>query len=71
VTVPTPRSAAPGDLRRQELVAELVASLDGVEDLPLPEQTARLTEAQRILAGVLSNDPMITQLGLPGVTGEA
>ncbi|NHB85843.1 hypothetical protein G7085_18200 [Tessaracoccus sp. HDW20] len=52
-------------------MAELVASLDGVEELPLPGQTARLTEAQRILAGVLNNDPMVTQLGLPGVTGEA
>ena len=71
MSVPTPRSAAPGGLRRQELVAELMTSLEATQDLPLAEETSRLTEAQRILAGVLSNDPLITQLGLPGVTGEA
>ena len=35
MTDPTPRSAAPANVRRLELVGELMASLDGVEELPL------------------------------------
>lgn len=65
--MPTPRSAAPSIVRRTELVTEAMAGLDGMEGLPLDEQTAKLSEAQRILAGVLNNDPAVTQLGLPGV----
>ncbi|MFT3887146.1 MAG: hypothetical protein QM713_03135 [Arachnia sp.] len=67
MTEPTPRSAAPSEVRRQELVAELVAGLDGVEELPLDELAQRLGEAQGVLAAVLNNDPSVTQLGLPGV----
>lgn len=67
MTAPTPRSAAPSDVRRTELVAETMAGLEGIEALPLDQQTAKLSEAQRILAGVLNNDPAVTQLGLPGV----
>lgn len=68
MSLPTPRSAAPADQRRQDLVAEAMAALEGVEELPLEEQAARLTEAQSVLAGVLSNDPLTVQRGLPGVT---
>jgi hypothetical protein len=67
VTEPTPRSAAPADVRRLELVGELMASLDGVEELPLDQLANRLGEAQGVLAGVLNNDPSVTQLGIPGV----
>ncbi|HOA27323.1 MAG TPA: hypothetical protein PKG51_07405 [Arachnia sp.] len=67
MTEPTPRSAAPADVRRLELVGELMASLDGVEELPLDQLANRLGEAQGVLAGVLNNDPSVTQLGIPGV----
>jgi hypothetical protein len=67
VTEPTPRSVVPADVRRLELVGELMASLDGVEELPLDQLANRLGEAQGVLAGVLNNDPSVTQLGIPGV----
>ena len=67
MTEPTPRSAAPADVRRLELVGEFLASLDGVEELPLDQLANRLGEAQGVLAGVLNNDPSVTQLGIPGV----
>ena len=43
---PTPRQAAPSDVRRTELVGEVLAGLEALDELPLEEQTARLTEAQ-------------------------
>lgn len=64
---PTPRSAVPADVRRAELVAEAMGGLDSLEEFPLEEQTAKLTEAQAVLQAVLNNDPSITQLGIPGV----
>ncbi len=64
---PTPRSTVPADVRRTELVAEAMVGLDSLEELPLEEQTAKLTEAQAVLQAVLNNDPSITQLGIPGV----
>lgn len=64
---PTPRSAAPSDVRRTELVAETLAGLETLDDLPLPEQTARLAEAQAVLQAVLNNDADVAQLGIPGV----
>ncbi|HMQ65686.1 MAG TPA: hypothetical protein PJ992_05300 [Arachnia sp.] len=67
MTEPTPRSAAPAEVRRLELVGELMASLDGVDELPLDQLANRLGEAQGVLAGVLNNDPSVTQLGIPGV----
>lgn len=67
MTQPTPRSAAPSDVRRTQLVAETMSELDGVEELPLAEQAHRLDQAQRTLAAVLSNDPSIVQPGIPGV----
>lgn len=44
-----------------------MAAIEGIDDLPLAEQAARLTEAQAVLAGVLNNDPEVSQLGIPGV----
>ena len=38
-----------------------------VEELPLDQLANRLGEAQGVLAGVLNNDPSVTQLGIPGV----
>lgn len=67
MTVPTPRSAAPSDVRRIQLVEEVVAALDGVEDAPLEAQVARLGEAQQVLAAILNNHPGVGQLGIPGV----
>ena len=67
MTEPTPRSAAPAEVRRLELVGELMASPDGVDELPLDQLANRLGEAQGVLAGVLNNDPSVTQLGIPGV----
>lgn len=64
---PTPRSAAPNEVRRTELVAEAMAALDGIDELPLEEQTAKLAEAQTVLQAVLNNDPAVSQLGIPGV----
>lgn len=67
MTAPTPRIAAPSDVRRLQLVADVIAGLQGVEDAPLDDQVARLSEAQVVLAGVLNNDPGLGQLGIPGV----
>lgn len=67
MTVPTPRSAAPSDVRRIELVGEAMAALDGLEERPLAEQAALLSEVQGVLAAVLANDPEVSQLGIPGV----
>ncbi|MBB1484955.1 hypothetical protein H5392_13920 [Tessaracoccus sp. MC1865] len=63
----TPRSAAPAEVRRVELVGEVMAGLESLDDLPFEEQTAKLTEAQSVLQAVLNNDPNLTQLGIPGV----
>lgn len=55
------------DENRKALVAEAMATLAGVEELPLDQQGALLSHAQGVLAGVLSNDPNMTRPGLPGV----
>lgn len=55
------------DQHRKALVEETMASLDGVDALPLDQQSARLAQAQATLAGVLSNDPDVIRPGLPGV----
>lgn len=64
---PSPRSAAPSEVRRTELVGEVMAGLAELHDLPLEAQTAKLTEAQAVLQAVLDNDPGVSQLGIPGV----
>lgn len=67
----TPRPAAPSDVRRSQVVANVMASLEGVAELPLEDRIARLTEAQAVLAGVLDDDPGVGQPGIPGVGREA
>ncbi len=64
---PTLGSAAPSDVRRTELVGEVVAGLEQMDELPLEEQTAKLTEAQAVLQAVLNNEPGVSQLGIPGM----
>ncbi|MDO5677896.1 MAG: hypothetical protein Q4G35_10370 [Propionibacteriaceae bacterium] len=64
---PTPRQAAPSDVRRTELVGEVLAGLESLDDLPLEAQTAKLAEAQGVLQAVLNNDPGVSQLGIPGI----
>lgn len=71
MSVRTPRLAAPSDVRRSQVVADVMAGLGGVEELPLADQIARLTEAQAVLAGVLDDDPGVGQPGIPGVGREA
>lgn len=70
MTAPTPKDAAPAVERRKELVVEAMAALEGVGDLPTPEQFARLDETQSVLAAVLNNQG-ISQLGIPGVHGQS
>ena len=56
MTVPTPRATAPRAVRSIEQVASTMLDLEGVEDLPLAEQTSRLNQAQQALAAVLNHD---------------
>lgn len=65
---PTPRNAAPNDVRRAELVEEVLTGLERLDELPLEQQTAALSEAQAVLQAVLNNDPGIAQMGIPGVS---
>lgn len=67
MNLPTPRGAMASDQNRKALVQEAMEGLEGIEELPLEQQAARLTQAQATLAGVLSNDPAVTRPGLPGV----
>lgn len=62
---PTPLQAAPGHERRRLLVADVMASLDEVPELPVREQLARLDEAQSVLAAVLNNQGA-AQVTIPG-----
>jgi hypothetical protein len=62
----TPMDAAPSVVKRQQLVAQAMESLEGVEELPVEEQLARLSQVQELLSGVLNNTD-VTQLGIPGV----
>lgn len=67
MNTPTPRSAAPSDVRRLQLVDEVLSGLDGVESASLDEQVERLGDAQAVLSGILNNDPGVVQPGIPGV----
>lgn len=67
MTAPTPRSAAPSDVRRLQAVEEVLAALEGSEDAPLQDQVERLDDAQAALSRILNNDPGVGQPGIPGV----
>lgn len=64
---PTPGSAAPPEVRRQQVVQEAMASVEGIADLAVADQLQRLAEAQQVLAAVLQNSSDIPQPGIPGV----
>lgn len=64
--MPTPADAAPLDVQRSRLVQEAMASLDGVEELPVDAQLVQLGQAQELLSGVLHNAD-VSQLRIPGV----
>lgn len=64
--MPTPADAAPHDVQRSRLVEEAMASLDGVEELPIDAQLVQLGQAQDLLSGVLHNAD-VSQLRIPGV----
>lgn len=62
----TPLDAAPTVVKRQQLVAQAMESLEGVEQAPVEEQLVRLGQVQELLSGVLNNAD-VSQLGIPGV----
>ncbi|SHJ71112.1 hypothetical protein SAMN02745244_03084 [Tessaracoccus bendigoensis DSM 12906] len=69
MTSSKPHDAHPADMSGRNLVAELMDGLVGVEELPVEEQTARLAQVQRTLAGILSDDPLLTRVSKPGFPG--
>ena len=64
---PTPSTAAPAGIRRQQAVQEAMASVDDIADLGVVEQLQRLDEAQQVLAAVLQKSSDIPQASIPGV----
>ncbi|MDO5083415.1 hypothetical protein EII34_07970 [Arachnia propionica] len=63
MTAPTPRSAAPGRVRRIEEVTEAMQALGDLEAMPVPEALARVEEIhQRLLTAL---NPEVTQPSLP------
>ena len=66
-TGPTPRDSAPQAVRRQELVAQVMESLERVDELPTADRIAMLSQAQATLSAVLNNDSDLSQLSIPGV----
>lgn len=67
---PTPTTAAPMALRRQQAVQNTMASVEDITELPVPDQLQRLDEAQQVLAAVLQNTTDIPQPGIPGVPSQ-
>lgn len=63
----TPRDAAPSVVRRQEIVTQVLESLEGLVEVPVGEQVDRLSEAQSVLAAVLNNESDISHMGIPGI----
>lgn len=64
---PTPTSAAPAGVRRQQAVQEAMTSVEDLAELSVPDQVQRLDEAQQVLAAVLQKSSDIPQPGIPGV----
>ncbi len=65
--IPTPTTAAPSGVRRQQAVQEAMVSVEHITELPVPQQLQRLDEAQQVLAAVLQRSSDIPQAGIPGV----
>lgn len=68
---PTPSSAAPAGIRRQQAVHDAMASVEGIDELAVSEQLQRLDEAQQVLAAVLQKSSDIPQPGIPGVARQS
>lgn len=64
---PSPGSAAPSEVRRQQAVQDAMASVEEIGELDVAEQLQRLDEAQQVLAAVLLKSSDIPQPGIPGV----
>ncbi len=64
---PSPGSAAPVGLRRQQAVHDAMASVEDIGDMSVSEQLQRLDETQQVLAAVLQKSSDIPQPGIPGV----
>ncbi|MDO5067223.1 MAG: hypothetical protein Q4D96_08100 [Propionibacteriaceae bacterium] len=58
MTTPTPRSAAPGQVRRIEEVSEAMQGLGELEELPVAEALVRVDEAHQRLLSALNPDAM-------------
>ncbi|MGV8845444.1 hypothetical protein [Tessaracoccus sp.] len=65
--IPTPITAAPTGVRRQQAVHEAMVSVEHITELSVPQQLQRLDEAQQVLAAVLQRSSDIPQAGIPGV----
>ncbi len=64
---PTPTSAAPAGVRRQQAVHDAMAAVEDIAEMPVVAQLQRLDEAQQVLAAVLQRSSDIPQPGIPGV----
>ena len=64
---PTPGSAAPAGIRRQQAVREAMVSVESIAELSVADQLQRLDETQQVLAAVLQKSSDIPQPGIPGV----
>lgn len=64
---PSPQTAAPSGVRRQQAVQEAMASVENIGELGVAEQLQRLHDAQQVLAAVLQKSSDIPQPGIPGV----
>lgn len=65
---PSPGTAAPSGVRRQQAVLDAMSTVADIDELSVPDQLQRLDEAQQVLAAVLQNSSDIPQPGIPGVT---
>lgn len=64
---PTPTSAAPTGVRRQQAVRDAMTTVEDLTELSVPDQLQRLDEAQQVLGAVLQKSSDIPQSGIPGV----
>lgn len=64
---PSPGTAAPSGVRRQQAVQDAMAVVEDMDELGVAEQLQRLDEAQQVLAAVLQKSSDIPQSGIPGV----
>ncbi len=65
--IPSPGTAAPSGVRRQQAVQDAMSSVESISELAVAEQLQRLDEAQQVLAAVLQKSSDIPQPGIPGV----